>query len=114
MSVEPFEIAVSESTLDDLRDRLSRTRWPDQIPGVAWEYGTDRSYLEALVGYWRSDFDWRTREMELNHFDHFRADIDGFGIHYLYEHGIRVTTRSPSSSTGGLARSSRCSTSSRR
>ncbi len=87
MSVEPFEITVSESTLDDLRDRLSRTRWPDQLPDVGWDYGTDRSYLEALVGYWRDDFDWRTREVELGQFDHFRADIDGFGIHYLYERG---------------------------
>ncbi len=87
MSVQPFRVAVAQATLDDLRERLARTRWPDEVAGAGWEYGTDLGYLQRLVAYWRDGFDWRAREAELNRFAHFRADLGGLGIHFIHERG---------------------------
>ncbi|HUP51890.1 MAG TPA: epoxide hydrolase [Longimicrobiales bacterium] len=83
--VRPFTIAVPDSVLTDLRARLSRVRLPDQIPGTAWAYGTNRAYLEELLGYWRDDFDWRAQERRLNGFDHFRTAIDGVDLHFIHQ-----------------------------
>ncbi|GCE29054.1 multidrug MFS transporter [Dictyobacter alpinus] len=87
MTKQPFTIHIPQTTLDDLRDRLSRTRWTDEIPGTEWEYGVNRSYLKELMDYWRSEFDWRAQEKMLNTFAHFRADIDGVDVHFIHEHG---------------------------
>lgn len=84
-SIESFSIAVPEAVLDDLRERLARTRFPDQLEDVGWSYGTDLSYLKELCAYWRTDFDWRAQERALNRFDHFRTDIDGLRIHFIHE-----------------------------
>ena len=81
---EPYRIAVPEEVLADLRDRLRRTRWPDEIPGAGWEYGTSLPFLRDLLAYWRDGFDWRAREAELNLLPHFRAEIDGLGIHFVH------------------------------
>jgi len=81
----PFTIDVPESVLTDLRERLERTRWPDQLPGTGWEYGADTAYLKELADYWQNDFDWRAQEARLNELDHFRADIDGQRIHFIHE-----------------------------
>ncbi len=82
--IEPFEIHFDDSAIEDLRDRLARTRFPDQIEGVEWDYGTELEYLKQLVEYWRDKFDWRAREAELNRFEHFRTTIDGQSIHFLH------------------------------
>lgn len=87
MSVQPFRIAVGQNILDDLRERLARTRWPDQIDGAGWDYGTNLDYLKELVTYWHDSYDWRAQEAKLNHYAHFRADVDGFGIHFIHERG---------------------------
>ncbi|MBA2284839.1 MAG: epoxide hydrolase [Ktedonobacteraceae bacterium] len=87
MEKHPFTVNVSQATLDDLKDRLARTRWPDEVEGASWDYGTNLSYLKVLVDYWQHEFDWRVQEEKLNWFAHFRADIDGFGIHFLHERG---------------------------
>lgn len=84
-SIKPFKIEVSEAVLNDLRERLARTRFPDQIEDAGWSYGTDLSYLKELCAYWRSDFDWRAQERALNRFDHFRTEIDGLGIHFIHQ-----------------------------
>ena len=60
--IRPFRVEVPEAVLDDLRDRLGRTRWPDQIPGSGWDYGTDLGYLRDLCETWRTTFDWRAQE----------------------------------------------------
>ena len=57
--------------LTDLRERLERTRWPDEVPEAGWNCGTDLAYLKDLVTYWRLDFDWRRQEVELNRFRQF-------------------------------------------
>ena len=57
MSIEPFLVHVPDEVLDDLRDRLARTRWVDQLPGTTWEYGADVAYLRGLCEYWATTFD---------------------------------------------------------
>src|SRR3954451_24248528 len=86
--VEPFRIAIPDGDIDDLRARLARTRWPDQLDDVGWSYGTDRSYLQALTRYWADGFDWRAQEAALNALPQFRATVDGFGIHFVHRHGV--------------------------
>lgn len=87
MNIQPFTINVAQSTLDDLYERLARTRWPDEVQGADWDYGTNLDYLKALVVYWQNQFDWRGQEAKLNQFAQFRAEIDGFGIHFIHERG---------------------------
>jgi pimeloyl-ACP methyl ester carboxylesterase len=83
--VEPFRIHVADRVLDDLRERLSRTRWPDTIPGSGWDYGTDTDYLRELCDYWRDGYDWRAAEAALNGFDQIRTDVDGLGMHCIHQ-----------------------------
>jgi pimeloyl-ACP methyl ester carboxylesterase len=87
MRIEPFRIAVPDSVLTDLRQRLARTRFPDEIPGSGWGYGTDLAYLRALVVYWREQYDWRAAEARLNAVPQFRAEVDGLGIHFMHVRG---------------------------
>jgi epoxide hydrolase len=82
--LEPFHIRVDDSVLEDLRARLSRTRFPDQIEGTGWEYGIPTEYLRQLVDYWQDEYDWRAEEARLNELDHFRTTIDGQSIHFLH------------------------------
>ncbi|MET0666092.1 MAG: epoxide hydrolase, partial [Acidimicrobiales bacterium] len=82
--IEPFRIEVEESVLVDLRERLAKTRFPDQIEGTSWEYGTPVPYLRELVQYWLDEYDWRAAEAKLNRLDHFRTEIDGQSIHFVH------------------------------
>ncbi len=87
MDVQPFKIQVPEDVLTDLQERLAQTRWSDEIPGSDWDYGTNLAYLQELVDYWRTSFNWRAQEEAINRFSHFRADVDGLGIHFIHERG---------------------------
>src|SRR5438105_15965725 len=87
MSIERFDISVPETTISDVRDRLMRTRWPEELSDSGWGHGTNRSFLEELTAYWRAGFDWRRQEMLLNRFAHFRADVGGIGVHFIHERG---------------------------
>lgn len=82
--VEPFKVAVEDAILRDLKDRLSRTRWPDQIDGTGWEYGVPLDYMKKLVEHWRTDYDWRVHEKHLNKFEQFVTKIDGLDIHFIH------------------------------
>jgi len=79
--VEPFRICVADEVLNDLRARLRKARWPDQIPGIGWEQGTELNWLQRLVSYWAHEFDWRGWERRLNLFDHFTWQ----DIHFVYQ-----------------------------
>jgi hypothetical protein len=68
MSIQTFTINIAQSTLDDLRDRLRRARWPAPSNGAGWDYETNVAYLKELVDYWQHTFDWRAQEAKLNHF----------------------------------------------
>ena len=87
--VEQFEIHVEQPVLDDLHKRLAATRFPDQIDGTGWEYGTPVPYLRELVAYWRDGYDWRAQESRLNELDHFRTTIDGQSIHFVHARSTR-------------------------
>jgi len=87
MAVTPFKIEVSDAALEDLKERLDRTRWPDEIPGSGWDYGSNLDYIKELVEYWRTKFDWRAQEKLINSFSHFKTDVDGLGIHFIHEKG---------------------------
>lgn len=87
MNTQRFKITVSERVLTDLRRRLSKTRWPDEIEGANWDYGANLDYLKSLTDYWQNAFDWRAQEAKLNQFAHYRAEIDGFGLHFIHERG---------------------------
>jgi microsomal epoxide hydrolase len=87
MHVEPFRIEIADVALEDLRQRLSRTRFPDEIPSSGWGYGTDLGYLRDLVTYWRDSYDWRAAEARLNQVPQFRAEVGGLGIHFLHVRG---------------------------
>jgi len=86
---EPYTIQVPNAVLKDLRTRLKNTRWPDQLAGTGWDYGTDTKYLRELVTYWANDYDWRATEKRLNALDHYRVNIDGLRIHYIYQKGSK-------------------------
>ena len=83
-AVEPFEVHIEESVLDDLRTRLAGTRFPDQIEGTTWEAGVPVDYLRDLVGYWRHAYDWRAEEARLNGYDHYRTELDGQAVHFIH------------------------------
>jgi pimeloyl-ACP methyl ester carboxylesterase len=85
MTVESFRVRVPQEILDDLQERLARTRWPDEIMGSGWDYGTNLDYLKRLIAYWQNGFDWRAQEKAINAFSHYRAVVDGCGIHFIHE-----------------------------
>ncbi|MBS2549365.1 epoxide hydrolase [Catenulispora sp. NL8] len=87
MRVTPFTVSVPDAVLNDLRERIGRTRWPDPAPGKAWSQGVDVEYLRELLAYWADGYDWRTAERELNRYRHFTAEIDGARIHFVHHRG---------------------------
>ena len=87
--IEPFVVDVPAAVLDDLRDRLHATRWPDQLEGTGWDYGTDLAYLRDLCAYWADTFDWRAAERRLNRWPQFTTDIDGQRIHFIHARADR-------------------------
>jgi hypothetical protein len=87
MNVQPFTVQVPEAELVDLQTRLARTRWPDEVAGAEWEYGTSLAYLHELVRYRQERFDWRAQERAINTFAHFRATVGGVGIHVIHQRG---------------------------
>jgi microsomal epoxide hydrolase len=88
-AVTPFRINVPDAVLNDLKDRLARTRFPDQINGAGWEYGTELTYLKDLVTYWRTKYDWRAQERRLNQLPQFKTTIDGVDIHFVHQRSSR-------------------------
>lgn len=88
MDVRPFEIAVDQAVLDDLQARLNLTRWPDEVAGSGWNYGSNLAYMKELVEYWRTGFDWRAQERQLNAFNHCQSRVDGLDIHFIHERGV--------------------------
>lgn len=83
----PFRLDFPESALADLRERLVRTRFPDQAPGEPWAYGTQVDYLRELVAYWHTHFDWRAQEARLNAFPQFKVPLHGIDLHFLHVEG---------------------------
>ena len=87
MPIIPFKVEVADHILQDLNERLDRTRWPDEISSSGWDYGSNLDYTKELVEYWRTTFDWRSQERLINSFHHFKTDIEGLGVHFIHEKG---------------------------
>ncbi len=84
MTITPFRIDVPQTTLDDLQRRLTDARLPAPLPGDGWDTGVPVSWLSGLVDYWRSEYDWRKAEQQLNEFPQYTTEIDGQRIHFLH------------------------------
>ncbi len=84
-AITPYTIVVPDAVLTDLKTRLAMTRFPDEIPGSGWDYGTNLAYLRELVAYWQKGFDWRAQERRLNQLPQFRTNIDGLDIHFVHQ-----------------------------
>jgi epoxide hydrolase len=82
--ITPFRIEIPQADLDDLRDRVAATRWPDELPGVGWDLGVPLEYLKGLAEYWRTTYDWRRDEARLNDFPQFTTMIDGQNVHFVH------------------------------
>jgi len=84
MQPEAFTIAIPESDLADLRERLSRTRLPGDFGNDDGRYGVRQEWLREALSYWRDTYDWREVEAEMNRFPHYRVEIDGVLIHFMH------------------------------
>ncbi|MFC5744972.1 epoxide hydrolase family protein [Actinomadura rugatobispora] len=82
--IRPYRIEIPQADLDDLRDRIARTRWGAALPGGPWERGVPAGYLRELAEYWRTSYDWRAHEAELNRHPQFVTEIDGATVHFLH------------------------------
>ncbi len=82
--MEPFKVDVPDEVLEDLHRRLANTRFPAQIEGAGWDYGTELGYLKELVAYWLEQYDWRAHETRINSFEQYTADVDGQRLHFLH------------------------------
>ena len=83
----PFEIAIRQASLDDLSDRLARTRFADDFANDDWNFGMPASYLRELVAYWHEEYDWRAQETAMNQYANYRVELDGVPIHFVHERG---------------------------
>jgi microsomal epoxide hydrolase len=90
--MKPFPLAqtpirVGDDVLAELRQRLAATRWPDDVGNADWFYGVGRAYLEELVAYWRSGYDWRAAEVAINAFEQYRVEVGGVPVHFMRRAG---------------------------
>jgi pimeloyl-ACP methyl ester carboxylesterase len=86
---KPFALHVPDADIADLRDRLARTRWPDEPPLPPWSTGASLSYMRALADYWQTRFDWRAWEAKLNSLRQFTLPIGGIDLHFIHQPGRR-------------------------
>lgn len=84
LAVEPYRVEADGCAVEDLRQRLERTRWPQTLPGSAWDYGADLSYVQTLCGYWCETYDWRAFEARHNAHPQFLASFDGQPLHFYH------------------------------
>ncbi|MFG1798406.1 epoxide hydrolase family protein [Nocardia sp. NPDC049149] len=82
--IVPFRIDIPQTQLDDLHERLTRTRWPEPLPGDDWDTGVPTAWLQELAEYWRDGYDWRAAEERINQFPQFTTEIDGQNIYFLH------------------------------
>ncbi|MGC1210580.1 MAG: epoxide hydrolase N-terminal domain-containing protein, partial [Micromonospora sp.] len=94
-AIVPFRIDIPQAELDDLADRLARTRWAEELPAdpaaapagpvpPGWEYGVPVGYVRRLAEQWRTTYDWRAWEAKLNAYPQFTTEIDGQNVHFLH------------------------------
>ncbi len=87
MTIESFVPEYSAELVQDLRDRIHCSRWPDEVPMSGWNYGTDPDFLREVCNYWESEFDWHRQIEYFTAFPHFKTAISGHEIHFLHVRG---------------------------
>ena len=85
--ITEFKCQIAQAVIDDLKFRINKTRWTDEIKGSGWEYGVNLSYMKELAGYWLDEFDWRKAEDKINQYPNYITEIDGIKIHFLHIKG---------------------------
>lgn len=85
--IKKIKIEIAQSFLDELKEKLRHTRWPDEIENSGWTYGAGLSYMKELTDYWINYFNWRNTEEEINKYPNYIADIEGYKIHFLHIKG---------------------------
>jgi pimeloyl-ACP methyl ester carboxylesterase len=93
LDLEPFTVQVTEEEIASLRDRLAATRWPDQLPGAGWDYGTERAALQELCAYWAQDFDWSQFLSRANRHPQWMATLDNQRIHFIHARSTEPQAR---------------------
>ncbi|CAF0947791.1 unnamed protein product [Rotaria sordida] len=83
-TIEPFHVNIPQSILDDLKLRLDLVRWPERETVTDWSQGVPLAKAQALIDYWRTKYDWRRFENQINKLPHFRTTIDGLVIHFIH------------------------------
>ena len=86
----PFQVSVSDADIEHLRNKLEQVRFPDELASAGWKYGAPLADIQRLVKRWKTGFDWRRWEAEINTLPQFTRDIEveGFGtlnIHYVHQ-----------------------------
>jgi pimeloyl-ACP methyl ester carboxylesterase len=82
--IQPYRISVPQADIDDLRERLARTRWAGDLPGTGWNRGVPTAYLRELATYWAQAYDWRVQEAALNSYPQFITTVDGAALHFMH------------------------------
>src|SRR5689334_23015205 len=87
MPPRPFQLAVPDAVLEDLRRRLKATRWPEPLPDAGWDYGAATAYIRELCEHWADRYDWRSVEQSLNRYPQFLCEVDGVDLQYWHVRG---------------------------
>ncbi|MEY8242728.1 MAG: epoxide hydrolase [Gammaproteobacteria bacterium] len=91
--IRKFQLEVTDAVLDDLKKRLSMTRWPNKETPEDWSQGIPLGYMQELCDYWQHEYDWRAREERLNRFPQFITEIDGVDIHFIHLPSVHENAR---------------------
>ena len=87
MTPKPFRLSIPEAAITDLRERLARTRWPDEPPLAPWSTGASLAYMRDFTAYWAGAFDWRAQEARLNALPQFTLPVGGIDLHFIHVRG---------------------------
>src|SRR5262245_12191600 len=82
-TIRPFRLNVESASIEDLKSRLARVRWPDEPPDAPWRFGTSLAFMREMVEHWRHAYDWRKTDSALNAWPQFTTTIDGIDVHFL-------------------------------
>ncbi len=110
---QPYRLNVRDDVLDDLWERLTRTRWPDEIPESGWQYGSNLAFMRRLTERWSDGFDWRAQEATLNAFEQFQLPLEGIKLHFIHQPASAPTHCRFSSSMAARGRCGSSTSSSR-
>ena len=87
VGAQPFEVSIPESVLDDLKERLKKTRWPLEANTSPWTYGASLSYMKDICAYWCDHYDWRKAESLINKYPNYLVNLRGKNVHFIIEKG---------------------------